>query len=504
MTGWNNGYVTDVPYTAGWYGQQSPVMMALACQLCSVAVAFPTDTDPIQLLELGCGQGYGALVQAASNPTWQVTAVDFNPAHIAAAREWAAEAGLANIRFIEADLSTLAEDQISRHIPEADFVTMHGVWSWVPDQVQNGIVRLLRQKLRAGGVLHLSYNALPAWGPVLGMQRMLREAGRRLAWRSDRQAEEGIAVVKALLSAQARQLDRAPMVKALLARLTDAPPGYLAHEYMNEHWRPCFVADVAAALSDAKLEWIGSSQLIENFPALTMTDAQQAVADRFEDKLMREMVKDLCMERSLRHDLFVRGPRRINNATRDAALMDVVIGLNIHPDDLPAEIEVPAGQAQFNAGFYRPIIQAAGRKATRIGDLLRLPQVEGNRDNPAELLGMLVGANLAHPVLRPGADPHPGAMRFNRIAAKRLACSESLNRDVGLASHRLGAGAHGSLLDLLVLDRLDAGEATVAELLRLIVPAADDMVPEELARLQQAVEHSLLRRMPILRGAGVY
>jgi hypothetical protein len=307
------------------------------------------------------------------------------------------------------------------------------------------------------------------------------------------------AVVKALLTAGARQLVRAPMVNALLTHLDDAPHGYLAHEYMNEHWRPCFVADVAAALSDAKLEWIGSSQLIENFPALTMTDAQRVVANRFDEPLMREMIKDVCMERSLRHDLFVRGPRRVDNATRDKALMDIVIGLGIHPDDLPTEIEVPAGQAQFDAAFYRPIVQAASRQATRVGDLLRLPEVEGHHDNPAELLGLLIGANLAYPVLRPGADPHPCAIRFNQIAARRLAHSESLNRVVGIASHRLGAGAHGNLLDMLVLDRRDAGETAMLELLQLIAPAPDDM-----AKVQQAIEHSLYRKMPILRSAGVY
>ncbi|MEA2787810.1 MAG: hypothetical protein QOG73_216 [Acetobacteraceae bacterium] len=499
MNGWNAGYVTDVTYTAGWYNQQSPMMMALACQLCSTAVPMPAADDSISLLELGCGQGFGAMVQAASNPCWRVTAVDFNPAHIAAAREWASEAGLTNITFLEADLATLAEDPASQQIPDADFVTMHGVWSWVPRSVQNGIVRLLRNKVRAGGAVHLSYNALPAWGPAMGMQRVLREAGRRLGWRSDRQAAEGLAVVKALLAAEARQLERSPFAKTLLRHLDSAPASYLAHEYMNEHWQPCFVIDVAAALSEAKLDWVGSSQLTENFPGLTLSDAQRAISDRFEDPLMRELVKDLCMDRSLRHDVFVRGARRIDNTTRDEALMNVVIGMNIHSDELPLEVEVPAGQAQFNAAFYQPIVQAAGRGAARVGDLLTLPQIEGRRDNPAELLGMLVGVNLAYPVLRPGADPQPAAQHFNRVAARRLARSESLHRVVGLASHRLGAGVQGTLLDLLVLDRLESGQMDVDGLLQWISP-----VPEDAGRVRDALHLSLQRRMPILRNAGVY
>src|SRR5580658_7203479 len=113
MSGWGSGYVTDVTYMTGYYRQQSPVMISLACLLGCVASPLPGRDDPISYLELGCGQGFGALILAASTPHWKVTAIDFNPAHIAAARAWAAEAAIENIRFIEADLSTLAEDPTS-------------------------------------------------------------------------------------------------------------------------------------------------------------------------------------------------------------------------------------------------------------------------------------------------------------------------------------------------------------------------------------------------------
>ena len=196
MSGWGGGYVTDITYMTGYYRQQSPAMMTLACLLGGVASPMPGPDDPVSYLELGCGQGFGALVLAASNPHWKVTAIDFNPAHVAAARAWAAEAAIDNITFLEADLSTLAEDAGAAAVPEADFVSLHGVWSWVPSAVQAGIVRLLGRKVKPGGAVHVSYNSLPAWGAALGMQRILRDCGLRLAARSDRQAEEGLKVVK--------------------------------------------------------------------------------------------------------------------------------------------------------------------------------------------------------------------------------------------------------------------------------------------------------------------
>ena len=330
MSGWGGGYVTDVTYSVGWYRQQSPVMMALASVIGGAAAALPTGDDPVMMLELGCGLGYGAMALAASNPNWSVTGVDFNPAHIAGAREWAAEAGLTNITFIEADLSRWEENPLLRGLPEMDFVTMHGLWTWIPPSAQSGIVRLLAQKVRAGGLVHVSYNALPGWQDRIGAARVIREAGLRFAGRSDQQAREGLRVMGDLITAEA--LYGKP-VSILVKSLAAASPHYLAHEFMNMHWAPCFITDLAAALSDAKLEWVAAGNLAENFPELMMTEPQREIFNRYSDPLMQELIKDMCLPRSLRHDVFVRGARRINLDERAAILMDVSLTLAKLPDE---------------------------------------------------------------------------------------------------------------------------------------------------------------------------
>jgi len=502
VSGWGGGYVTDVAYMTGYYRQQSPALIALACMLGGVASPLPAPDDAVSYLELGCGQGLGALILAASNPRWTVTAIDFNPAHIAAARAWAAEARIDNVRFLEADLATLAEDGQAQGVPDADFVSMHGLWSWVPAQVQAGIVRLLRAKVKPGGAVHVSYNALPAWGPALGMQRLLRECGLRLATRSDRQAEEGLKLVRALRTAGALQLSRSTWLGSLIERMATLPAPYLAHEYMNSSWTPVFHADVAAALADAKLEWVGSGNLIENFPQLTLSDEQRAIAARFDDVLLGELVKDVCLDRSLRHDIFVRGARRMNPATRDAALMDVWLALNINPDEMPYEAEMPAGTAQLSPAFYRPIAQALSAGPRRVGDLLALPDVEGRRDNPAELIGILAGLDLAEPALRPDAAPAAGAVRFNQVIATSLMRTENLGRPIGAASVRLGTGAPCSLFDLFVLGRLRAGESEdhVAD---WVGQLGGNLEEENRDKLRDVLLRCLRVRLPILEAQGV-
>lgn len=457
MTGdWGGGYVTDIDYDHGYYREQSPPQLELVSLLCGVAWGVPRETA--HYLELGCGQGLGVLVTAAANPGWRVTGIDFNPAHIAAARAMAREAGLDNAHFVEADLATFPEEPAGLALPEADLITAHGVWSWVAPRVRDGIVRLIRAKLVAGGVVHVSYNALPGWQGMLGMQRLLRESGLRLAQRSDRQAQAGLAVVRDMIGAEAPMLTADNRIATWFQQLGGLSPTYLAHEFMNAAWQPCWHAEVAGALAEARLEWVGSAVPTENFPELTMTGPQRAVYERFEDPLMRELVKDLCLARTLRHDLYVRGARRIGGAARDAALRELTLALAVPLERLQLEVQVAVGKAELAAEFYRPVGEMLARAPARVGALLHAPGAVSSRENPAELAGLLVGTRQAVVLARPGAQRTAALDRLNAALIRRYAVTENLNRSAVLASPTMGAGFNCSTPDLYVAGRALAGE----------------------------------------------
>src|SRR6267154_4490940 len=228
---WTSGYVADIAYIEGFYIQQSPARMALACLSGNVAVDLPEPEDAACYLELGCGCGIGALLTAASNPGWQVTAIDYNPAHIAIGMSLARAARLDNIRFLEADLSQLAGTAEADTIPAADFVSLHGLWSWVGDEVRAGVVRLLAAKTRPGGMVHVSYNALPAWQGAIGLQRLIYEAGIRSSGRSDRRAEAGLTLARELKEAEGRYLTESPLSRDLIDNIHGMSREYLSHEY---------------------------------------------------------------------------------------------------------------------------------------------------------------------------------------------------------------------------------------------------------------------------------
>ena len=439
---WNAGYVTDVAYTTGYYPEQSPYHLALCCLLGNVTPSFMRRADRLSYLELGCGRGFGALCVAASNPDWQVVGIDFMPAHVEEARELADRAGIGNVRFIEADIATLDPQTL----PEVDVATAHGVWSWVADPVRAGITRILAERMRPGAVLHLSYNALPAWQGALGFQRLLHDAGHLLGGRSDRQAANAVATVKALAETGAVHLDHTPLVKTLLHDVPLMPPEYLAHEYMNAAWRPCFHADVANALASAKLDYVASANVTENFPSLMLTPQQRAVCDGIADPTLRELAKDICLSRGLRHDVYVRGPRRISDATRDAALRDLVVTLAQPVEAFSYEAKIPAGTASLERSFYEPVVTALGDGPQKIGTLLAESVAKAKQGNPAELVGMLVGTAQAMLVARPDAGLGEAATRLNDAVAGRLLAGQQA-RAGALAGMRLGAGLRCSSED---------------------------------------------------------
>jgi SAM-dependent methyltransferase len=497
---WGGGYVTDIPYLPGYYRHQSPLHLNAACLIAGVSGIGVEPGTRLRYLELGCGHGVGALMLAGCNPAWEVVGIDFNPAHIAAARRLAADAEIANVRFIEADLARLAETPAGQGLPEFDVVTMHGLWSWVEEPVRAGIVRLLADKLRPGGIAYLSYNALPAWQSALGMQRLLLEAGRRAGGRSDRQVAAGWDLVRSLAEAKAPHLSDSQLVGSLGEYSRQAQPAYLAHEYMNAAWHPCFHADVVRFLAAAKLEWVGSAQLLENFSSLMLGDEARTAAARFDDPVMRELIKDMFLTRCLRQDIFVRGARRLALDERDAGLCDLMLGLAVREADFAWEFDVPVGSATFGTEFFGPIVRALADGPRRVADLLALPGLP-RRDNPSEVVGMLVGSHQALPVLGAATAPKEPIRKLIAALVRFFVRPDALDLGMALPASGTGSPVPCTMLDLFIADRLQRDDAPADPALW-----AAELGPGEPANEQQRlcrfIERILAERAPIWRQLG--
>jgi hypothetical protein len=490
---WRGGYGADIPYIEGFYVQQSPTRMALSCLLGSVAADVPAPTDQACYLELGCGVGIGALVTAASNPGWKVVAIDYNPAHISVGVALARAARLDNIQFMEADGSDLAESAQSAAIPMADFVSLHGLWSWVSPEARAGVVRLIAAKARPGAIVHISYNSLPGWQGAIGMQRLIYEGGLRSPGRSDKRTDTGMELARELKDLGAHYLVESSVARAVLDKVQDVPREYLTHEYMNAHWAPAFHADVAHILAEAKLDWVASANPLENFPDLMLTPSQRTVMERYSDPIMRELIKDICLQRGLRHDIYVRGARRLTVEQRDAALAQFTLIPVVALDELRTTLDVPAGKAEMSDSLKKLMTTALQGRATVGGILAREP----GHSNPAELASVMIGSNQCQPSMWPDTEQPHSAHRLNRVLGGRVT-SVVDGRPSALACAQLGTGLSAPALIQFIAGRLLNGESE-KDAEAWLAAVSGDILPEKLDTVRKVIHMALEQRVPLLR-----
>ena len=128
--------------------------------LATLATVFgltPPLVETARVLELGCGTGENLLAIACALPGSSCVGVDFSAPQIAKAEDLAAAASIGNARFICSDFQEIACDQ------QYDYVVAHGLLSWIPPESHDNLIELCGACLSPGGLLYLSYNALPGW-----------------------------------------------------------------------------------------------------------------------------------------------------------------------------------------------------------------------------------------------------------------------------------------------------------------------------------------------------
>lgn len=503
---WAGGYSAELPYLPTYISAQAPAEMAMACALAGVRCDLPREA--LTLLDLGCGRGMGVLSLAAANPGWTAIGIDYMPAHVAEARGIAAEAGLDNARFHEADIAALDEAAAARLLPELDVVTLHGVWTWVADPVREGILRVIRSRLKPGGLVLVTYNALPGWAGDLALRRLLRDLVGSLGGPRDRRMAQALDIARGLHLAGAASLERSFFMR----RLIDVPPNareafirYAMHEFLPEHWRPAFPQDVAGALAEAKLDFVGPAFLAFHFPELLLNPAQREAVASLPPGLQPEFQRDLFTCPTLRQDVFVRGRRPAEVA---GAVLGTTLALRRLPEDRRVRLDTPNGAAELPAPVINAALEALARRPHGIGELLALPALA--RTTAGELLTMLVGSHIAAPVWRDAPTPamRDRAQRYNRVLLQQLGADAiAAGGELAAAVPMLGAGLAMKPVELATLLALHEAategraEPDAAAIARGMLVAETNA--ETLAWTEAAVTVALTERLPAWRGLGL-
>jgi len=436
MQSWGEGYITDIEYADGFYAAQGPRQMALAALMRGLET--PDFDRPFAYCELGCGRGRTSLVLAALHPQGEFHAVDFHPAHIAQAVQEAEAARLPNIRFHEKSFEELTGPGAPA-LPMFDAVSLHGVWSWVSPELQGAIVAFLKAKLKPGGLVFVSYNAMPAWTQVAPLQRVLKELADAAPTRSDLAIGHSVQALGRLFEAKVIPESFHEGMEKIQSQAERAQFEYLAHEYLNAHWRPLYHIDVVRAMEPAKLSYAGHADLLRNFPILGFSDEQNAALSEIPGEALRETLTDFCLGSWFRRELYVRGARRLMAGVRAERIAALELTL-LAP--FPEVLQLQA----HDGTLWKPhveVYQAVGRALRQgprmVGELLSSPELPaGHPVGPVELAGVLVGVGLAGIRQKPDPAANAAAARLNGLL--RPPHETSMTTGVTLAVPAISSG----------------------------------------------------------------
>ena len=466
------GYITDLDYIPGFYPHMSPTAMRYAASLNRVNP--PETADGFRYLELGCGLGRSLTTLAAANPKGEFLGVDINSSHIESIEKDISAGGLTNVRAIASDFTSLGED-----IGTFEFLTLHGVFSWVSPEVREQILAIAKKHLAPGGLLLVSYNAMPGWAHLQPIRGILRQYAALRQGDTTQRIRDALNYLVFIRDKKAKYFEDNPRAAAYVDGLLKQDLRYLAHEYLNEHWTSFYFSEVASMFGTAEMAFVGSLPIHTNFWDLCVRPEFQDLFRTTSNRLVTESHKDFCANTAFRWDIYSKQPQLIENTE---ARVDLIKGLFFRAirDDvkLPHQVNLGVVTSTVQGPLYETLLSILSHETLELRQILSHQQL--TKDAPADVV-RAIDAGVAMGLFEVSDGPVLSAedtlqkqqpfvsLPFNQSVLKNDLLS---GRPVSLASVATGTGHSLGDFDAAILHELsEAGETGLTE--RVIARLAD-------------------------------
>jgi hypothetical protein len=179
---------------------------------------------------------------------------------------------------------------------------------------------VIGQRLQPGGLACITYNVMTGLAPMLPVLQLgqLLVVGSRLPTAL---AVQGIQPVLERLKRPHEGFSlQNSLIDAEIATLRTTDPGDLANIYGCADWWPLRCTDVMDLMADAKCALIGSAVLADNVEALSVPAEYRPVLAEFQDRHLRETLKDFGVSRQFRQDVYRRGVMALSPQEHGALL----------------------------------------------------------------------------------------------------------------------------------------------------------------------------------------
>lgn len=328
----------QVPYDSRSYPQTHPLLLQGVAKCFGLDVPAP---DQARILELGCASGGNIIPLAVSYPQSQCVGVDYSQGQIDAGRKQVNALGLHNMK-----LKHMSVMDITREFGEFDYIIAHGLFSWVPREVQDKVIDICKTNLSENGLAYVSYNALPGWNNYRGLRDILLYHTAQFPDLKTK-LQQSRALI-ALLSTHAKNNAsiQARIFQQEALRLAGMNDSYLAHDYLEEENDAFYLHEIVARATSRGLQYVSDVCIDYQYVGAPPPE----LAAIFPDKVGKEQYIDFMSDRRFRRSLFCHAGKSLAPVTADT----IRDGSFVSNFTYPAGFEAHALASGVSVAFAMP------------------------------------------------------------------------------------------------------------------------------------------------------
>ena len=189
-----------------------------------------------------------------------------------------------------------------------DLIICHGVYSWVPDEVQEAILSAISAVLAAEGVAYISYNVYPGWKA----KEIVRDA-MLLSCGGTGTPDEKVHSARGMISF----LEQVAPADSVLGRVLadyqavagNAGDYYLLHEELEAFNAPCYFLEMMERAGTHGLAYLAEARPQVMFAGNCAKVAEQLLKTCGNSQVLLEQYLDFVVNRTFRQSLLVHAQR---------------------------------------------------------------------------------------------------------------------------------------------------------------------------------------------------
>jgi methyltransferase-like protein len=226
-----------------------------------------------------------------------------------------------------------------------DYIIAHGVYSWIPPQVQVKLMQICKQNLSPNGLAMISFNVLPGWGQRKMVRDMMMFHSRQELEPMERvgKSREMLDFLKSDCSS-----DHEKKYKEYLDETVESIQEfsknkgdlqYWYHEYLDDFLTPEWLTDVAARAEKVGLQYLGETEMAKMFRPNSFSDSvTEFIQKNARNVVEQEQYVDFITNRMFRRSIFCHQGLIPVSEPGDAQLENLFVCANMVPTEKKVEI----------------------------------------------------------------------------------------------------------------------------------------------------------------------